>query len=315
LRPTVKQLDHLIIRIDDPWPLFELLSETLQLPIAWPLRSYPSFMSGGITLGNLYLEILSCEPPHATSSRSAQDAQFAAIAFETGSISESVRELRRRGIPHGPVVPYVETGADGKKTKLYANSILGKLLGRSFWIDYMIFMGRLPGASAMANPGAGGALVRWGMKKVMNGQLVFLVEYAYGEFKDLPHWSEFASHDEKRAADRASLEARRGGALGCRYVQEVVAGVTDLEETRERWRQFLGSDAETAPGVWEISDGPAVRLVSAPESGIQALVLKVSSLEKAKTFLSEKGMLGASKDGQTRIAPEKSYGLDVRLVE
>jgi hypothetical protein len=90
-------------------------------------------------------------------SKGARTARFVAIAFESGSLAESVCELDRHGIPHGPVVPYVEIAPDGKKMKLYANVILGKMLGGSFWIDYMIFMGRLPGSRAMANPGAGGA--------------------------------------------------------------------------------------------------------------------------------------------------------------
>lgn len=313
-RQPVKQLDHLIVRMDDPQPLFELMSETLQLPVAWPLRSYPSFTSGGVALGNLYLEMISCEGTRQSPSVE-QRARFVAMAFEADEIEESVKELDRRGIPRGPVVPNIEVMPDGKKTKLYANAILGKMLGRHFWIDYMIFMGRLPGASAMANPGAGGALVRWGIKKVMDGNLVFLVEYAYGHFTNLPHWSEFKNHDEKRAADKAELAARQGGELGCESVKEIVAGVKDLEDAQGRWRKFLGADAERAHGVWEIADGPPVRLVSADKNAIQALVLKVASLEKAETFLAERGMLGALEKGQIRIAPEKIYGLDVRLVE
>ena len=311
-RQPVKQLDHLIVRADDPRPLFKLLSETLQLPVAWPLRSYPSFTSGGVTLGNLYLEILSCEPERESSS---PDARFVAMAFETDDLEESVHELDRRGIPRGPVVANVEATPDGKKTKFYSNAILGKLLGRNFWIDYMIFMGRLPGASAMANPGAGSALVRWGIKKVMTGNLVFLVEYAYGNFTNRPYWSEFKNQEEKKAADMARLEAVGGGALGCASVKEIVAGVKDLEDVKGRWRKFLGAEAEVAPSVWEIADGPAVQLVPSSENRIKALVLKVSSLKKAETFLTEKGMLGALEDGQMRIAPEKIYGLDVRLVE
>jgi hypothetical protein len=286
-RQVVKQLDHIIARVDDPEPLFKFLSGTLQLPVAWPLRSYPSFTSGGIALGNLYLEVLSCAPKPSSSSKGAQAARFVAIAFESGSLSESVGELDRREIPHGPVVPYVEIDSSGKKMKLYANVILGKTLGSSFWIDYMILMGRLPGSSAMANPGAGGALVRWGLSKVMNGQLVFLVEYAYGEFTNLPHWSEFSSHEEKPAADKASLVSREGGALGIESVKEIVAGVKDFEETQKRWDKLLGSHAQTAPGLWEIADSPVMHLVSAAENQIQSLVLKVSSLKKAETFLSD----------------------------
>ncbi len=313
-RQIVKQLDHLIVRVDDPQPLFRLLSETLNLPIAWPLRSYPSFTSGGITLGNLYLELLSCAPQRDSYSGNSTNARFAAIAFETDSLDESVQELERRKIPHGPVTPYVQIEADGSKTKLYANTLLGKMLGSSFWIDAMILLGRLPGASAMAQPGKGGALVRWGIDKVMSGNLVFLVEYAYGSFTDLPHWSEFRTHEEKRAADRAALEAQRGGALGIESVEEIVAGVKDVEEANGRWRKFLAPRAASASNVWEIADGPRVRLVSANENAIQTLVLKVSSLERAATFLAERAMVGSAAADQLTIAPEKIYGLDVRLV-
>lgn len=314
-RQTVKQLDHLIVRVDDPQPLFKLLTETLKLPIAWPLRSYPSFKSGGVTLGNLYLELLSCAPQRDSSSGNSTDARFAAIAFEVDSIDESVNELERRKIPHGPVTPYVQIEDDGSKTKLYANVILGKLLGSSFWIDTMILLGKLPGAGAMAQPGKGGALVRWGMDKIMSGNLVFLVEYAYGSFQDLPHWSEFRNHDEKRAADRASLEAQRGGALGVESVEEIVAGVKDVEEVNRRWRNFLAPTTEAASNAWEIADGPSVRLVSATENAIQTLVLKVSSLKRAAEFLAEREMVGSIGGDQLTIAPEKIYGLDVRLVE
>jgi hypothetical protein len=312
---VIKQLDHLIVRVDEPEPLFELLSETLQLPIAWPLRAYPAFTSGGIALGNLYLEVLSCVAKPPASSDVARVARFAALAFEVDSLERSVTELDRRKIARGPVTPYVQVEADGSKTRLYANVILGKMLGSSFWIDTMIFMGRLPGASAAANPGAGGALVRWGIDKVMNGNLVFLVEYAYGHFQNLPHWSEFRNHEEKRAADRATLKARAGGALGLESVAEIIAGVRDVEETQRRWRRLFAPLSEVAPHPWEIADGPPVRLIAAKKNAISTLVLKVASLERAKAVLAEKDMLGSLKGDSLAIMPEKIYGLDVRLVE
>ena len=51
------------------------------------------------------------------------------------------------------------------------------------------------------------------------------------------------------------------------------------------------------------------------ENAIKALVLKVSSLKEAQTFLAEKGMLGVLKSGEIGVAPDKIYGLDVRLAE
>ena len=152
-RRIVKQLDHLLVRVADPEPLFKLLSETLKLPVAWPLRAYPAFTSGGVTLGNLYLEILSCSVRSAQSADNSTAARYAAIAFEVASLEESLEELDRRKIPHGPVTRYIEIEADGTKTKLYQNVILGKLLGSGFWLDTMILMGRLPGAGALAQPG------------------------------------------------------------------------------------------------------------------------------------------------------------------
>ena len=313
-KQAVKQLDHLVVRVDDPQPLFKLLSETLKLPIAWPLCSYPSFTSGGITLGNLYLEILSCAPQRDSSSGNSPEARFAAIAFEVDSLAESISQLDRRKIPHGPVTRYEQIEDDGSKTKLYANVILGKVLGKDFWIDTMILLGRLPGASAMAKPGTGGALVRWGIDKVMNGNLVFLVEYGYGNFINLPHWSEFKNHEEKRAADKATLDARAGGALGLEFVKEIVAGVEDVKEAQRHWRNLLAPVTEVAPNVWEIADGPRVRFIPASKSAIQTLVLKVASLERAEAILTDQNMLGSIKEDELIIKPEKICGLNVRLV-
>ncbi len=44
-KPLVKQVDHLILRVDEATAhqLFALFSETLQLPAAWALASYPAF--------------------------------------------------------------------------------------------------------------------------------------------------------------------------------------------------------------------------------------------------------------------------------
>lgn len=52
----VRQLDHIVIRVSDVRPLHTLLSETFQLPVSWPIQSFPSFMSGGIALGNVNSE-------------------------------------------------------------------------------------------------------------------------------------------------------------------------------------------------------------------------------------------------------------------
>lgn len=309
-RPVLKQLDHLMARVDDPQAVFSLLTETLGLPVAWPLKSYPAFESGGVALGNLYLEVIRGGARRDADGR----GRFCAVAFETPPIEEAVRELSRRRIPHTPVVSYVERDGEGKRKKVRANAVLGRLLGRDFLLDTTILLSRLPGATRLSDAASGSALDRWQMARLLEHNFVFLCEFYYENFGDLPFWSEFTGHDEKRAADLARLRASGGGALGVERVGEIAVGVTDFDETRALWRRLYAPAPEKAEGVWEVDDGPAVRLFPADANSIQTLTLKVSSLERAETRLRERDLLGAVNDKDITIAPSKLEGLDVRLV-
>lgn len=310
-RPVVKQLDHVVARVDDPHRLFSLLTETLGLPVAWPLASYPAFESGGVALGNLYLEIMQCGPRREASNR----GRLCVVAFEAPSIERAVEELSRRGVPHTPVAPYVERGENGARTKVWSNVVLGRLVGRDLLLDATIMLSRLPGAARMSDAGAGGWFNRLQLDTLMRRNLVFLVEYHYDNFGERPFWSEFGGHDNKRAKDSARLRANGGGPLGLERVREVVVGVRDFRKARALWSKLYAPATEVASGVWEIDDGPALRLVESDSDSIQSLVLKVSSLGRAETHLRERGMIGAVTDDEITIAPEKIEGLRVRLVQ
>ena len=309
-RPFFNRLDHLVARVDDPAALFSLLTETLGLPVAWPLASYPSFQSGGVALGNLYLELMQCGRRRKPAGR----GRLCAVAFEAAPIEDAVRELSERRLPHTPPTPYVERGRDGARTLLWSNVVLGKMLGPDFLLDATILMSRLPGAASLSDPGAGGALNRWQLDTLMRRSLVFFVEFYYENFGVRPFWSEFEDHDAKRAADRGRLRACGGGAVGLESVKEIVAGVRDFEKARELWRRLYAPTPETEPGLFDDGAGPPVRLVRADKDSIRTLVLKVSSLARAETTLRESGMLGAVNEDGITIAPSKLEGLDVRLV-
>jgi hypothetical protein len=310
-RPVFKQLDHAIARVDDPAALFTLLTETVRLPVAWPLASYPAFQSGGVALGNLYLEIMQCGARRGASGR----GRLCAVAFEAPEIEEAARELARRRIPHTPVAPYVERDGGGARTLLWSNVVLGKLLGPDLLLDTTILMSRIPGAASLSDAGAGGALNRWQLDLIMRRNIVFLVEFYYENFGVRPFWDAFRDHDEKRASDLARLRASGGGALGLESVKEIVAGVRDFEAARGLWRRLYAPAGETAEGVFEADGGPAVRLVESDRDSIQTLVLKVSSTGRAETFLRESGMLGAVGEDHITIDPSQLEGLDVRLVQ
>ncbi|HVF44144.1 MAG TPA: hypothetical protein VM936_14065 [Pyrinomonadaceae bacterium] len=310
-RAVVKQLDHVVARVDDPRAVFSLFTEALGLPVAWPLASYPAFESGGVALGNLYLEIMQCGPRREASGR----GRLCAVAFESPGIERAVGELKRRGVPHTPVAPYVERGGGGARTRIWSNVVLGRLAGRDPLLDAMIMMSRLPGAARMSDAGAGGWFNRLQLDALMRRNPVFLVEYHYENFGERPFWAEFGDHDNKRAQDLARLRASEGGALGLERVREIVVGVREFDSARALWSKLYAPAPEVSEGVWEIDDGPALRLVESDSNSIQSLALSVSSLERAETRLRESGMIGTVTGDELTINPAKLEGILVRLVQ
>jgi hypothetical protein len=88
-----------------------------------------------------------------------------------------------------------------------------------------------------------------------------------------------------------------------------------VELARRLWRRLLDPTLSATPDTWQIGSGPAVRLVPANENSVQALLIRVSSLQRARTFLRQKQLLGIDAVGQVTIDPSKVGGLDLRLVE
>ncbi|MET0648987.1 MAG: hypothetical protein ABW208_20450 [Pyrinomonadaceae bacterium] len=87
-----KQLDHLLARVEDPRRLFDTLTKTLGLPVAWPFRSYPSFHSGGVALGHPYLEVFQC------GERSADTDSIRTLVLKVASPERAETFLRESGM-------------------------------------------------------------------------------------------------------------------------------------------------------------------------------------------------------------------------
>jgi hypothetical protein len=96
----VRQIDHILLKTDDAPALFKLLTETLGIPVAWPIFTYRGFQSGAAGFGNVNLEVLQHAegepPPFAT----APGTYPIGIAFEPVTIDGALRELDSRGIGH-----------------------------------------------------------------------------------------------------------------------------------------------------------------------------------------------------------------------
>jgi catechol 2,3-dioxygenase-like lactoylglutathione lyase family enzyme len=120
---------------------------------------------------------------------------------------------------------------------------------------------------------------------------------------------------ERRARLRRELIAKQGGPLGVEALKEIVIGVHDLDGARALWQKLLAPMQPSESSVWQIGDGPAIRLVPAERTSVQELVIRVASLQRARTFLRERGLLGADAPGEATIDPSRLNGLRFRLVE
>ena len=112
-----------------------------------------------------------------------------------------------------------------------------------------------------------------------------------------------------------TLAMKEGGALGVRALKDIVIGVTDIEAQRRHWRKLLDSPAQESEGRFIFGPGPGIRLVPASSATIQGMVLQVHSLERARSFLADRRLLGEGDGHRLTIAPAAIGGLRVALVE
>ena len=111
-----------------------------------------------------------------------------------------------------------------------------------------------------------------------------------------------------------SWQRAAAGQWVSRTVKEVIVGVSDLEAARSLWQRLLDPTPISGSSTWQVGDGPAIRLVQAKDNTTQGLVIRVTSLQRAKAFLREKGLLGADSEEEATIDPSKIHGLNIRVV-
>ncbi|MBL8800495.1 MAG: hypothetical protein JNN27_00745 [Planctomycetes bacterium] len=266
----VRQVDHVLLEATQAQELFALASETLELPIAWPFTDYGGFASGGVSLGNVNLEVLSAAPRGE-----APSARLRGLALEPQALEPTLATLNERGVRCGRPSPYRAENASGARVTLWTTVAL-------------------PSVSSDALE-------------------VFLCEYA-----DDPA--------AKRAAWNAQLRERNGGPLGIVALDAVVCGATDLSAARERWEQILGAshtvgaaasrpESSIAPGFeWRLGAGPRLQLVAGAKDELVELALRVESLERARTFLAARELLGEGREGELLLSAPQLRGVRIRLV-
>lgn len=96
----VRKVDHILLSTPEVRPLFSLFSETLGLPVAWPLFPYLQTLSGAVSLGRVNLEVLEPLPGNAGPIAGTEGTQLVGLAFEPPTVEVAVRELEARGLTH-----------------------------------------------------------------------------------------------------------------------------------------------------------------------------------------------------------------------
>ena len=265
--PIVRQVDRLIIQTTDPRSLFDLLSDSLQLPVAWPLTESAETAGGAVGVGNANIEVLRTARRKDTSASARAEARFMGLALEAYPLTGCLAEMKIRGIACNPPEPYLATLPDGSRGTSWTNVVLPQLSG--------------PGLS------------------------IFLCEYNPA----------FLNVQIRRQQLGNRLALNDGGPLGIERIKEIVLGSEDPATDRSRWEGLLAPAAASPIGVWQAGRGPAIHLVADTRAGILRIVLTVKSLERARTFLDGKHLLGAVSAGEIAIAPRRIQGLAIRLVE
>jgi hypothetical protein len=103
--PPIRQIDQIMIRTGNPHELYGFFTETLQLPVAWPMTSpRAGATTGGVGFGNVNLEAIQFP--------GQKDAQprLVGLALEPSSLNDSLTELTRRGITFGERRPLIAAG-------------------------------------------------------------------------------------------------------------------------------------------------------------------------------------------------------------
>ena len=98
MEPVVRCVDHVVIFSGEAPDLFNWLAQAWQWPVVWPMLDFGGYVSGGVSLGNLNVEV--------TPAGEAGPAQWRGLVLAPDTAAASLAELDRRGLPHSPPSDY-----------------------------------------------------------------------------------------------------------------------------------------------------------------------------------------------------------------
>lgn len=298
--PLFRRIDHLLLRCEPATydRVLELFRDTLGLPAPWPVSRHAAFISGGVALGNVPLEILSMGPPR----KGAPDAMPFGIALEAvAPLERVVPELLRRKVNVSGLLPYLREEG-GEQKHLWTNANFLDVTGRSFWLSLFGWITRRAGAQT-----------RRSKLESESSWSFFNRVFARGMFFGVEYVPPFQGPMQSLEQLVGNPVSRPLGPLGVVETKEVVVSARDPAFVRAAWQRLLRSPPDADPSLFRLAQGPAIRVVPGPRDGVERYVLRVASFPEARAFLQGRGMLGAETPEGIAINPEKMFGLRFTL--
>jgi hypothetical protein len=286
--PIVNRIDHVMTLLPDIAAVDRmqaLFADTLGLP-PWcepalrrdANRPTWAFYNTGVYVGGAFLEFLTFNVDEAAiPERSAECSGF---ALESG-VPSIAEHLDERGVAHGRnVVMAMEDGSGGVDT-LVTNI---RLIDLSRSGTTIFFSHNHP--ELFENPGY--------------------------RFTRLPPIQTNAEH---HAHFWQLLEESGGGTLGAVRASEIVVSAPATQDVRSTVSALMDPLQEVEPGVWELPEGPALRLEPGDDYGVARVTLTVHSLKKAVEALKRFDLLGMEVPGHAVLDQERLWGIQIWLVE
>lgn len=105
----VRQVDRILIETGNPEALFRLFTETLHVPVAWPMEDHETYTSGSVSAGDVTLEFYR----YGSGRSGTENARFTSLFLEPYSMDEALRKMRVSGTPYDSPEFYKATLPDG----------------------------------------------------------------------------------------------------------------------------------------------------------------------------------------------------------
>lgn len=119
-RRLFRGVDYLWVRLPEVAPFFAFLTQTLRLPVSWPLQDNATGSFGRVALGNVTLELWSARQSLAADTQ----AEFCGLALDPEHLQSAISSLDRLGIPCKVLRPFEVANAQGLAVARVTNAVL-----------------------------------------------------------------------------------------------------------------------------------------------------------------------------------------------